>query len=121
MQQQVRQRVITSGLLAILFWFGLCSVVYFTTPLASAWVVVLFYALLFCAIVCTVYPTQIYIRQRWLPQVWETQHALAKRQSVLVSALAVTLMYLQAEHLLFWWVALSLGLFILFLEVFFNL
>lgn len=121
MQQQVRQRIITSSLFALLFWLGIGSVVYYTTPTASAWIVVLFYALLLCAIACAVYPAQVYIRQRWLPQIWETQDALAKRQSLLISVLAVLLLYLQAEHLLFWWVAVSLGLFVLFLEVFFNL
>lgn len=121
MQQQVRQRIITSSLFALLFWLGIGSVVYYTTPLASAWVVALFYIVLLCAIAFTVYPIQIYIRQRWLPQIWEAQDALAKRQSILISVLAVLLLYLQAEHLLFWWVAVSLGLFILFLEVFFNL
>ena len=119
MQQQVRQRVITSSLFALLFWLGLGAVIYFLAPHTGT--ILLFYGLLFCAIACTVYPFQIYIRQRWLPQIWEVQDKLSKRQSVLVSALGVTLLYLQAEHLLFWWVAASLGLFILFLEVFFNL
>jgi hypothetical protein len=121
MQQQVRQRIITSSLFAVLFWLGVVLVVNYTTPLASGWVVALFYSLLFCAIFFATYPLQVYIRQRWLPHIWEVQDALAKRQAVLVSLLAVLLLYLQAEHLLFWWVALSLGLFILFLEVFFNL
>lgn len=121
MQQQVRQRIITSSLFALLFWLGIGLVVYYTSPVSSVWIVVLFYAVLFCAIAFAVYPVQIYIRQRWLPQIWETQDALVKRQSVLISSLAVLLLYLQAEHLLFWWVAVSLGLFILFLEVFFNL
>ncbi len=62
----------------------------------------------------------IQLRKRFLPGILVEQLRVSIRQALLIALLITGLIILQANALLFWWVGITLILFIITLEIFFN-
>ncbi len=98
---------------------GLLWVVFSRSPESSA-AVVLFYAFTFVLLYAVTCAIQLLLRKRYVPATVRDMTVVANRQSVLLSGLAVSLLYLRAEDLLYWWVAGTTALLFICVEVFFN-
>ncbi len=62
----------------------------------------------------------IWLRKRWIPGVLIKQLQVSSRQALLLSLLITGLVLLQSANLLHWWVGITLVLFIITVEIFFN-
>ncbi len=62
----------------------------------------------------------VVLRKKLSPGIINDQMVVSFRQAILLSLLLSGLLLLKANHLLFWWVGITLILFIITVEVFFN-
>lgn len=62
----------------------------------------------------------ILIRKKFMPGILAEQMSASIRQAILLSLLVTGLVMLQTFNVLMWWVAATLILFIIILEIFFN-
>lgn len=110
---------IIAGTLISLFALG--SVVWFVDPYTAGPIPHLFLHLtLFLTLLGAFTLAGIQVRKKFVPGILVEQLRISFRQAILLSILAVGLLLLQSFDLLFWWVALTLILFIITLEIFFN-
>lgn len=58
------------------------------------------------------------IRKRFFPSIYSEIFKISLRQGVLIGILITSLIYLEAANLLFWWVGLTLILFLIAIESF---
>jgi hypothetical protein len=98
-----------------------CSVLWFVDPFTSGVLAhIFFYLTLFLAAVGVFALIGIALRKKFVPGMLSDQFAVSMRQAVLLSALVSALLILQANNILFWWVGITLVLFIVTVEIFFN-
>lgn len=79
-----------------------------------------FYLTLFLTTVGAFTLLGILLRKKFSPAILSEQLALSLRQAVLLALLLSGFLILRVNHLLFWWVGVILILFIITVEVFFN-
>lgn len=106
---------------ALISWVVLACVVGTTKPEHNNLSILFFYVFLFLAIVSTCSTLELFLRSKFAPAEFKNMTQSSMRQSVLVALLLISLLALQAQNLLFWWVGLSLLLLFISIEVFSNL
>jgi hypothetical protein len=122
MHEQFRKAYLGFGLLAVVAWVGLALFVYNTHPEQfGVWSLVLLYLLLAAALFGLVTTIELALRRKFITAPFPVICKASVRQAVLCSVLVVSLLILQAEGLLFWWVAASLVLLFICIEGFLNL
>jgi hypothetical protein len=102
--------------------FSLLSIIRFTDPAASGTLtfILLYLSLfLFCLGLFTL--IGILIRQRFFYGIYVANLITSFRQAILLSVLVTGSLMLQARDLRHWWVQLIFTLFLVVLEIFFNL
>lgn len=106
----------------ILSAFSLVSIVLFTEPnTAGNFIHLFFYVSLFLFITGLFTLIELFIRHKMGESLYLTRLGHSIRQSVFLSFLITAALFLQGHGLLFWWVLLSLVLFIIVLEIFLSL
>jgi len=101
---------------------SLLSVLYLSDPYADGIVAHMFFHLsLFLTIVGLATGIGIAVRQKFGKGLYITNLAVSFRQAVLVGILIISSLVLLSYGILFWWVELTLILFLIFFELFLNL
>ena len=96
----------------ILSAFSIASVINFINPLTAGWVSLsFFYLSLLLLALGVVTLLGFFLRSRLTPGLFISNLGNSFRQALLVSILIVVSFILLSQHLLFWWVELSLILF----------
>lgn len=97
------------------------SVIWFVDPFNSGLLQhFFFYLTLFLACLGVFTLSGILLRKKLAPAMFAEQLSNSFRQGVLLSVLTTGLLLLQVSSLLFWWVALTVVLFIITVEIFLN-
>ncbi len=122
MLEKSRSHVAILSIGTILCAFSLASIIKFTDPYkVGAGAHALLYITLFLFGLGLFTTLGIVIRQRFSAGIYIVNVKVSTRQAFLLSALLTGSILLQGKNLLFWWVELLLILFIIVLEIFFNL
>lgn len=117
-----RQQVILIAFSTVLAAFSLFSIITFTDPYQASFVTHgFFYISLFLTALGLLTLIGLGIRELFDRRLFVVNLSNSFRQALLVSILIVISFSLLAKGLLFWWVELSLILFLLFVEIFINL
>ncbi len=116
MQEQFIKSYLVAGSVAILGCLGLVLTLLYSSPVSTG-VVALFYALVFITIFASVVVVEIFARRKFAPGNFDKLLKSAVRQSFFLAVLVVSLLYLQAENLLLWWVGLTIVLFFMCLDI----
>lgn len=120
-QSQTKQ-VIVIILSTILAVFSLLSILFFTDPFAASWIILgLFYLSLFLVFLGFFTIIGLSLRGWFSSKIYIVKLSQSFRQALLISLLITFSAFLQANHLFFWWVEVSLVLFLIFTEIFLNL
>ncbi len=98
------------------------TVILFTTEpqQASISVFIFLYVSIFLASLGSFSLLGVGLRKRFKAGIYITHMSVSLRQGALLALLVTSALYLQAVHLLFWWVMASLIVFLLFVEMFLN-
>ncbi len=102
--------------------FAVGSIVHFTNPVQAKPLtfIFLYLGVFLCSLgVATL--IGLNIRQKFSEELFIKSIWASSRQGTLIALLVVASLILQSQHLLFWWMEASTILFILFIEIFFNL
>jgi len=100
---------------------ALVLIVWFVNPFAAGAIAhTFFYISLFLSAVGIFTLIGVQLRKRLLPGILVEQLRVSFRQAFLIGIIITGLILLQANDLLFWWVGLTLILFITSIEVLFN-
>ena len=122
MLKSPKQQVALIGFSTLLAAFSLGSIITFTDPFTASWItLVFFYLSLFLATLGIFTLLGLGLRQILKQKVYVINLSNSFRQALLISLLIMVSFLLLSQQLLFWWVELSLILFLLFAEIFFNL
>jgi hypothetical protein len=117
-----KQQVTLIGFSTLLAAFSLGSIITFTDPFTASWITfIFFYLSLFLAALGIFTLLGLGLRQILKQKVYVINLSNSFRQAFLISLLIIVSFLLLSQQLLFWWVELSLVLFLLFAEIFFNL
>lgn len=79
-----------------------------------------FYLTLFLTTVGIVTLSTLVLKQRFFPGIYAELFRVSLRQATLVGILITGLVFLEAQNILYWWVGLTLGLFLIAIEAFFS-
>ncbi len=79
-----------------------------------------FYLTLFLSVVGITTLTTLLFRQRFFPGIYSELFRVSLRQATLVATLLTGLVFLEAQNILYWWVGLTLALFLIAIEAFFS-
>lgn len=122
MSSSPKQQVTLIAFSTLLAGFSLFSIVSFTDPQSSSWITFgFFYLSLLLLTLGIITLIGLGLRQ-WLKQnLYIVNLADSFRQGLLIAILVVISFLLLSNHLLFWWVELSLILFFAAIEAFLNL
>lgn len=121
MHQTTRSYLIPISIGTLLCIAAFASVVWFVDPFtAGSLAHFFFYLTLFLALVGLITIGGISARKRFSPGMFTEQLRISFRQAILLSLLIIGLLILQVFSLLFWWVGLTLILFIITVEIFLN-
>ena len=122
MLKSPKHHILLLSLSTFLAAFSLASIITFTDPVQSTYLTYIFlYLSLFLFSVGFFTLIGISIRQLLFQGIYITNLGHSFRQGILLAVLISGSLILQAEGLLFWWVGLSLVLFLTLLEAFLNL
>lgn len=122
MHEHFRKVYVRFGSLAVLSWSALVLVVMYTQPEGKGYIsLIAFYISLLAAFVCSVTLIEVFLRKRFVTAPFDALMLSSVRQAVLAGLLVVALFALQAQDLLFWWVAGSLVLLFICIEALCNL
>jgi hypothetical protein len=122
MLEKAKSHIVIIGTGSILCAFSLFSLLKFTDPFTSGWLThFLLYLTLFLLCVGLFTLAGIVIRQRFFFGIYLANLKVSLRQGVLLALLITASLFLLSQGLLFWWVELILILFLIVLEIFFNL
>jgi hypothetical protein len=122
MHEQLQRVYALFGFLGVLSFSGLVWVILRTAPEAGLHAnMVLFYLLLLLVFFFFGTVIELPVRKRFATAPLRALLTASMRQAALLGVLVVLSLFLQASQLLFWWVAASLVLFFLSLEVFFSI
>lgn len=111
--------VTTATLLAA---FSLGSIVVFTSPFTSGRATLAaFYVSVYLVVAGVGTLIGMGIRHMFFPGRFLSLFTPSFRQALLIGILVVASLFLQSERIFYWWVEASIILFLLFIEIFFNL
>lgn len=79
-----------------------------------------FYLTLFLTTVGIVTLSTLVLKQRFFPGIYAELFRVSLRQATLIGILITGLVFLEAQNILYWWVGLTLGLFLIAIEAFFS-
>ncbi len=79
-----------------------------------------FYITLFLSVVGSTTVMTLLFRQKFFPGIYAELFKVSLRQAVLVAALLTGLVFLESQNILYWWVGLTLALFLIAIEAFFS-
>lgn len=97
------------------------SILWFVDPFTSGRIPhVFFYLTLFLSLTGLMTLIGAWARKTMAPGMFTEQLRISFRQAILLSLLILALLILQVLNLLFWWVGVSIILFIITLEIFLN-
>ena len=97
------------------------SVLLFIDPFAASPIQhIFFYITLFLACIGLFTLGGLSFRKRFAPGMFVEQLRISARQSILLAFMVISLLALQSFGLLYWWVGLTLILFIITVEIFLN-
>ena len=117
-----KQQVSFVAFAVVLAGLALASIVKFTDPYTAPWLTfAFFYVCLFVVTLGAGTLLGLGIRQWLSPKIFVLNFHTSFRQALLISILTIASVLLLADRLLFWWVELSLILFLLSVEIFLNL
>lgn len=117
-----RQQVALIGISTVLAGFSLISIINFTDPGQSSLLTfAFFYLSLFITALGLSTILGLSLRQMLGQKVFVVNLGTSFRQGILIAILVLVSFLLLSQDLLFWWVELSLILFLLFVEIFLNL
>lgn len=122
MLENARNYIVLITIGTILSAFSIAAIISFTEPdTAGLGIFVFLYFSIFlcCAGVFTI--AGLAMRQRLFKTLYVKNLQISLRQGILVSMLVTVSLGLNAHSLFYWWVALTLILLVLVIEVFFNL
>lgn len=98
---------------------GFIFVIIYTNPFLGGFPAHLaFYSTLFLSGTGIFTILNLIIRRRFFPGIYSELFKVSLRQGILIGILLTSLVLLEASNLLFWWVGLTLVLFLLALESF---
>lgn len=121
MHHTTRNYLLPISLGTLLSLAGLVSILWFVDPFTSGLLAhILFYLTLLLTVAGLFTLIGTWLRRRFWPGMFSEQLRVSFRQAFLLAILLIALLLLQLFHVLFWWVGLTLILFIITLEVFFN-
>jgi hypothetical protein len=121
MHHTTRTYLIPISIGTILSLAGLFSVLWSVDPFTSGAIGhFFFYLTLFLSLAGLFTIAGITLRKRFSPGMYTEQLRMSSRQAILLAILIIALLILQVSGLLLWWVALTLILFIITLEIFLN-
>lgn len=120
MFKTAKQQVTFIAVSVLLTGFSLFSLASFAGPESKA-ALVFFYISLFLFTLALFTIIGLTIRQWLFPKMFVLDLNASFRQALLIAILILVSFFLLAARLLFWWVELSLILFLLAIEVFVNL
>lgn len=121
MHHTTRTYLIPISIGTLLSLAGLISVIFSVDPFTSGLLGhIFFYITLFLTLCGLITLAGIIVRKKYFPGMYTEQLRMSARQAVLLAILIVSLLILQVFGLLFWWVGLTLILFIITLEIFLN-
>lgn len=111
--------VIISGLLSA---FSLASILNFTDPYQANWIVFAFFYLSLLLFSFSCLTLLAFLVKRWLwPKIYLVDFYLSIRQGALLAVFITISVALQLNGILFWWLEMSLILFLVVIEIFINL
>lgn len=122
MHHTTRTYLIPISIGTLLSLAGLISVLMSVDPFTSGLMGhIFFYITLFISLCGLITIGGITVRKRFAPGMYTEQLRVSARQAVLLAILMVSLLILQVFGLLLWWVALTLILFIITVEIFLTI
>lgn len=122
MLEKAKTHFIFLALGIILCGFSLFSIIRFTDPYTAGLVThILFYLSLFLLCVGIFTLAGIVIRQQFFYGIYIANLITSFRQAILLGLLLSGSLYLQTKGLRLWWVELVFVLFLVTLEIFFNI
>jgi hypothetical protein len=121
MHHTTRTYLIPLSFGTVLSLAAFASVLWFIDPFKSGTIGhVFFFLTLFLALCGIITLAGIFLRKRFAPGMFTEQLRISFRQAFLLSLLIISLVILQIFSLLFWWVGITLVLFIITVEIFLN-
>mgnify|MGYP001576991298 CR=1 FL=1 len=121
MHQTTRTYLIPISIGTLLCLAALVSILWFVDPFTSGITAhFFFYLTLFLTLTGLITLGGIVARKKFSPGMFTEQLRASFRQAILLSLLIIGLLILQVFSLLFWWVGLTLILFIITVEIFLN-
>ena len=123
MLEKAKTHIILILVGTLLCLFSLGSIIAFTDPYNAGLLThIFFYLSLFLAVLGLFTVLGLGIRQRFVSGgIYLINLSVSFRQALLLGILVISSLILQSKGLLFWWVELSLILFLVFIELFMNL
>lgn len=122
MLERSRSHLILIAIGTILSLFSVGSITAFTKPdSASAITFALLYISIFLTTVGLFAFTGLFIREKYSNDLYARNVRASTRQAILLGILTTASLALNAHNLLFWWVILTLVLFLIVIETFYNL
>ncbi len=119
MHQTTRNYLVPISFGTIISIAGFISVLFFIDPLTSGLVGhIFFYLTLFLSVYGFMTTLGIISRKKFAPGMFSEQLRNSSRQAILIAILILSFVILQLFNLLFWWIALTIILFIIVLEIF---
>lgn len=121
MHQTTRTYLIPITIGTLLSTAAFASVLWSVDPFTSGWAGHIFFFLTLFLTLCGLLTLGgIYFRKKFSPGMFTEQLRISFRQAFLLALLIISLIILQIFSLLFWWVGLTLILFIITVEIFLN-
>ena len=121
MHQTTKQYVIPLCVGTLFSLAGFIGIILYSDPyLVGAIIHTLFYVTLFLWVTGVFTIGGLLVRKKFYPGIFISQFEISLRQSILISLFTVSCLLLESFNLLFWWVGLTLLLFILTVEFFFG-
>ena len=122
MFESPKNHIVLIGTGTGLSFFSIATIISFTEPeTAGITTILLLYGsiFLFVAGLCSI--IGFLIRQKYLTTLYTKNLQVSLRQGLLIGLLVTSSLALNANGLMIWWVGLTLILFLIVIEVFFNL
>lgn len=117
-----KKQILTLAISAILSAFSLASILNFTDPYEAGKTVFVFFYISIFLLSFSVFSLAIFLTKRWLwPHIYLSDLSASFRQGVIIALFLTLLIILQIGGILFWWLEISLILFLVILEIFINL
>lgn len=100
---------------------GFILVLIYVDPFQTGWLGhFFFYLTLFLTVIGITTISSLIFRQKFFPGIYAELFRVSLRQAILIAILITGLVYLEAHNILYWWVGLTLGLFLIAIESFFS-